>query len=282
MSQDATNLFYLLSSVLFIIGLKQMTHPRTAARGNMISAVAMLVAVVITLIKVKIAWPVIIAGLLVGTVIGAVFALKVEMTSMPELVALFNGLGGAATIFVAAVSSIYPDSIAGLDGATITEASLMVRIKVLTPVALSGLIGAVTLSGSLIAVGKLLGKWKIFWKPVELPGGQLLNAVLLLASLGLTVGMIEAPQYVGACYLGLTLLALVLGADLGDHGAEHGYRPASWHKLEVVAAPPDRQMCTVRRASSKPPRSKPNARHYSSSLIGLVSRRYLPQPNLRI
>ena len=214
MSQDATNLFYLLSSVLFIIGLKQMTHPRTAARGNMISAVAMLVAVVITLIKVKIAWPVIIAGLLVGTVIGAVFALKVEMTSMPELVALFNGLGGAATIFVAAVSSIYPDSIAGLDGATITEASLMVRIKVLTPVALSGLIGAVTLSGSLIAVGKLLGKWKIFWKPVELPGGQLLNAVLLLASLGLTVGMIEAPQYVGACYLGLTLLALVLGVTL--------------------------------------------------------------------
>ena len=95
-------LAYLLAAILFIFGLKGLTHPRTAVRGNLLGALAMLVAVVATLIHQDVvSYTLIIVGLVIGGVIGALLAVKVQMTGMPELVALFNGFGGAASVFVA-------------------------------------------------------------------------------------------------------------------------------------------------------------------------------------
>ena len=97
---------YLLSAALFIFGLKKLGHPRTAPRGNQYGALGMLVAVLTTIVSVQMAsggmnWELIIAGLAVGSIIGIIMAVKVEMTGMPELVALFNGFGGAASALVA-------------------------------------------------------------------------------------------------------------------------------------------------------------------------------------
>ncbi|HPZ84106.1 MAG TPA: NAD(P)(+) transhydrogenase (Re/Si-specific) subunit beta [Thermogutta sp.] len=95
-------LAYLLASVLFILGIKGLTHPRTAVRGNLLGALGMLIAIVATLIHwsiIEYHW--IILGLVVGAVIGAVLALKVKMTAMPQMVALLNGFGGGASVLVA-------------------------------------------------------------------------------------------------------------------------------------------------------------------------------------
>ncbi|MHC4306941.1 MAG: NAD(P)(+) transhydrogenase (Re/Si-specific) subunit beta, partial [Planctomycetota bacterium] len=102
---DATiirNLFYILAAVLFIFGIKGLTHPRTAVRGNLLGALGMLIAIVVTLIdKQMIGWGWIIAGVVIGGGIGAVLAIKIQMTGMPQLVALYNGFGGIASVFVA-------------------------------------------------------------------------------------------------------------------------------------------------------------------------------------
>ena len=96
------NIGYLLASVLFILGLKGLTHPRTAVRGNLLGAIGMLLAIVLTLTNQEIvSYDMIILGLIIGGAIGAVLAIKIEMTSMPELVAVFNGFGGVASVLVA-------------------------------------------------------------------------------------------------------------------------------------------------------------------------------------
>ena len=106
-SATIQNLAYLAASVLFILGMKVLTHPRSAVRGNLTSAVAMLVAVVATLIYTQIiSWVWIILGLAVGSVIGTVMALKVPMTGMPQMVAVFNGFGGGASLLVAGAELI--------------------------------------------------------------------------------------------------------------------------------------------------------------------------------
>ena len=97
---------YLLSAALFIFGLKKLGHPRTAPLGNQYGAMGMLVAVITTVIDMQLSaggmnWELIVAGLVVGSIIGIIMAIKVEMTGMPELVALFNGFGGAASALVA-------------------------------------------------------------------------------------------------------------------------------------------------------------------------------------
>ena len=86
------NIAYVVASVLFILGLKGLTHPRTAVRGNLLGATGMLVAAVATLLKVGLDYRIIIAGVAVGSIIGAFAALKVQMTGMPQMVAIFNGL----------------------------------------------------------------------------------------------------------------------------------------------------------------------------------------------
>src|SRR5688572_14465225 len=107
MSPAIQNLAYLIASVLFILGLKMMSHPRSAVRGNMLGALGMLIAIVVTLLDKNVlgggwaAYVVIMAGLLVGTAIGAWLAKSVQMTAMPQMVALLNGFGGLASALVA-------------------------------------------------------------------------------------------------------------------------------------------------------------------------------------
>ena len=101
------NLAYLVASVLFIFGLKGLTHPRTAVRGNIMGALGMFIAVVVTLVDQRIiSYELIIIGVIIGGLIGMVLAIKIEMTAMPQLVALFNGFGGGASVLVASAALI--------------------------------------------------------------------------------------------------------------------------------------------------------------------------------
>ena len=129
---------YLIAAVAFILGLRRLSSPATARGGNQLAAVGMLIAIVVTLLdKRVVSYPVIIAAGLVGSVIGAVAALRVRMTAMPQMVAAFNGFGGGASVLVAAAELLA----AGGSPPLRTEIS----------VALSIIIGAITFSGSFIA-----------------------------------------------------------------------------------------------------------------------------------
>ena len=141
---DWTTLGYLVAAVLFILGLKRLSRPRTAVRGNQLGATGMLIAVVVTLADNSIlSFEWIVGGLVLGAAVGALLAVRVQMTSMPELVALFNGFGGGASVLVAAASYIEATDRAA-DTARLSAAA-----------ALASLIGALTFTGSLIAFGKL-------------------------------------------------------------------------------------------------------------------------------
>ena len=139
------NMIYAMAAIFFVFGLKMMSSPRTARKGNLVGAIGMLIAVVATLLNSEIIGPyTIIAGFVVGAAIGAVAAYKVPMTGMPEMVALFNGSGGAGSVFVA-ISEFW-----GKPGS-----SLDVSISIV----LSVIIGMITLTGSYIAYLKLRGQW---------------------------------------------------------------------------------------------------------------------------
>jgi len=156
MDPQLVNICYLVAAVLFILDLKWMAHPRTAVRGNRVGAIAMAIAVVATLLSNEYelgpGW--IAAGIAIGTLIGLVSALKVKMTSMPEMVGLFNGFGGAASILVAAAALIAAMNALG--------AGPDMQTKVATVA--SGLIGSVTFFGSYVAFGKLAEFLAVKWK----------------------------------------------------------------------------------------------------------------------
>ncbi|MGH9458529.1 MAG: NAD(P)(+) transhydrogenase (Re/Si-specific) subunit beta [Thermoanaerobaculia bacterium] len=206
-------LLYLLSAALFIFGLKGLTKVKTARRGNTISAVGMLIAVVATLLELgtfDVPW--IVAGLVVGSVVGAFAAIRVEMTAMPEMVAIFNGFGGIASALVA-VSTTYLLVVETLE--TRAMAEVMGGSSALN-VALSILIGGVTFSGSLIAYMKLAGK-VVKSEPMLLPGRHAINALLFVGALGLggwvAFGPTDASTIVFVCWIVLAL-SLALGVLL--------------------------------------------------------------------
>ncbi len=205
---SAINLIYLVAAVLFILGLRGLTHPRTAVRGNLLGACGMLLAIVVTLTHHNIvSFEIIIIGILIGAVIGALLATKIEMTSMPELVALFNGFGGIASVLVAGAALIESTirTSAAVPGNAGIHGPLM-QITVAT--AASGLIGAVTFWGSLVAFGKLKGL--ISDNAVLFSGQQVLNAILALLALGLGVSVVMDPTNILA-YWSLVLVASILG-----------------------------------------------------------------------
>ena len=145
MQSNLINLAYLLASVLFIVGIKGLSSPRTARRGNLTSSCGMLIAVLATLVDrqiVSFEW--IVAGVVVGSLIGVVSALKVPITAMPQLVALFNGFGGAASALVAATAVADPGTLQGVPPAQLYGAG-----------SASLLIGTATFTGSLVAWAKL-------------------------------------------------------------------------------------------------------------------------------
>ena len=206
MRPDVIDICYLIAAILFIVGLKGLTKPRTAVRGNLIGALAMLIAVCATMLHQDI---VSVTGLLiaiaVGTVVGVVLALKIEMTAMPQLVALFNGLGGGASVLVAG---------AWLAGKEFNEklASGVCFADALTATAASGLIGAVTLSGSLVAFAKL--QELKFVKDVSFTGQKLVNLLLAAGAVGLAVLVATQPGHAALWYWLMSLTALVLGVLL--------------------------------------------------------------------
>ena len=192
---------YLVAAVLFIFGLKGLTHPRTAVRGNLLGSCGMLLAIVITLTDQGIVgFEVILIGLVIGAAIGTVLAVKIEMTAMPELVALFNGFGGIASVLVA--------------GAALIESTLnggIPFVQVTVAIAASGLIGAVTFWGSLVAFGKLRGL--ISENAVLFSGQQVINAILAIIALALSAGVILDPSNL-ILYWALVAVASLLGVLL--------------------------------------------------------------------
>ena len=207
MSTVMANGCYLIASVLFILGLKGLTHPRTAPRGNLVGAVGMLVAVATVLVsEAGLHWGYILGGLIIGTAVGAALALQIRMTAMPQLVALFNGFGGGASLLVAATPFISTTTAAGLDAKSAIAA------------AVSAIIGAVTLFGSGMAFAKLQ---RLIRKVLTFPGQKIINGLLATGILTCLLGMAFSPQpifmwvmIIAASLLGISLVGPIGGADM--------------------------------------------------------------------
>lgn len=203
-------LAYLLSAILFVVGLKRLQSPATARGGNAIAAFAMLLAIVATVVDAEIlSWTGILIGMVLGSVIGGVAARTVQMTAMPQMVGIFNGFGGAASALVSVTEFV---SNPGIGVGTAGVAIL-----------LGTLIGGVTFSGSFIAFAKL--QELMTGNPITFPGQNPFNAVLVLLALALgaaTLGLIGAITPLTAFYIfcGLSLVLGVLivipigGADM--------------------------------------------------------------------
>ncbi len=213
-------IIYLLSTVLFIFGIKQLAKVKTARRGNTIAAIGMLLAIIGALLELGVVdyrW--IGAGLILGTIIGALFAIRVQMTAMPEMVALFNGFGGIASALVA--SSVYW-SVVVEGGASGTVYDALGTDEAIT-VMLSILVGGVTFTGSLVALLKLQGRLRK-GQPILLPARHFITFGLLFASLaagGIAVGAGAPDSMVwvlslagGALVLGVLLTIPIGGADM--------------------------------------------------------------------
>ena len=207
------NIAYLVSAVCFIYGLKMLSHPKTARNGNMIAAIGMLIAVLATTIpdalgnNPALSFQMIGIAMVIGSVIGAFFAIRVQMTQMPQLVAMFNGFGGGASAFVAASEFLKLKN-------TITGDSSFLVISIM----LSLVIRTLTLTGSFIAFGKLQGL--ITTKPVTFPGQQILNALLAIGII-VTFFIIPASQnnllyitVIVSALLGILLVIPIGGADM--------------------------------------------------------------------
>jgi NAD(P) transhydrogenase subunit beta len=192
-----SELAYLGAGVLFILGLKGLTSPRTARRGNQLAALGMLLATIVVVVDLVVedaamAWGIVIAGAVAGGLIGAVLAIRVQMTSMPELVAAFNGFGGGASALVAAAAVI------AVDGDMATETAVVT--------ALSLLIGSVTLTGSFVAFGKLKGI--VTGRPIAV-GGAVTNGVI--AAIAVAFAVVAVVTGEPLAYWGAALVASILG-----------------------------------------------------------------------
>jgi len=194
MSLVNINFVYVISAALFIFGLKMLSSPATARRGNLLSATGMLLAIVATLLASGLSFVWIFLGMIIGTGIGLYAALKVEMTEMPEMVALFNGFGGISSLLLAwGEYHQHP------------EMSTFIAIVAF----LSAFIGGMTFTGSMVAFGKLSGK--IAQKAVVFNGQHLINGAILATAIGAAIFFSLNP----ASGLGYTLFILIVLVALG-------------------------------------------------------------------
>ena len=224
--EDWVSLGYLLSAALFIFGLKKLGHPRTAPFGNQLGALGMLVAVLTTVLSMELAgdaeWVLIGAGVAIGSLIGYIMAVRVQMTGMPELVALFNGFGGAASALVA-LSEVWRYM---EDSSNIPTGNLEIAV-IMVAAGLSALVGWMTLTGSLLAMYKLKGGVSVFGKWIKTPtwGPLWLNPVkvILVVSVAVLIYLsIDEPtnttylwSIIGiSCLLGVVLVLPIGGADM--------------------------------------------------------------------
>ena len=194
---NAAGIAYIVSAILFILGLKRLGSPTTARTGNRLSALAMLLAVLATVFSNDIAsWEWILVGVIIGSGIGAYSARKVQMTSMPQLVAIFNGLGGATSAVVAAGELI---RLIDLDELIPQDVSITIMASVI--------VGGATLSGSLIAYGKLQGV--VPTRPLLLPIRHVINIVLLLGMIASSAWFVIDPST--STFLTAAIMAVALG-----------------------------------------------------------------------
>ena len=189
------NLVYIVAAVLFILGLKMLTSPRTARKGNLISAIGMFLAVVMTLLSEEVIdyrW--IAAGIVVGSIIGAFSARLVAMTQMPQMVALFNGFGGITSLLV---------------GWATYHAMATFDLFTTTTIFLAVFIGGITFSGSLVAWGKLATY--ISGRPILFSGQTFLNGTLFVGMLLAGALLLMNPSVGYPLFIGIIIMSLLLG-----------------------------------------------------------------------
>jgi NAD(P) transhydrogenase subunit beta len=210
MTYNVSNLLYLITIVTFIMALRYLSNPAHARRGNQIGAVGLLIAVVVTWIKTGgTSWWALALGMLLGGGFGAVAARRVKMTAMPQMVALFNGVGGgaAALIALAELHRILPEP-----GRP--------TIDIGAAIALSGLIGSISFAGSMVAFAKL--QELIKGRPITYPGQKIVNLVLLGACVALGATLVAGVQdqwllwavIAGAALFGVLFVLPIGGADM--------------------------------------------------------------------
>jgi NAD(P) transhydrogenase subunit beta len=210
-----TQLLYVLAASCFVLGLHLMNNPATARRGNQVSTVGMAAAIAVTLAIIihsgaisATGWTVMLAGALVGSAIGLYSARTVQMTAMPQLVSVFNAVGGGAAALVA----IH-------DYMRLTDAGLHVQASTTVETLLDVIIGSVTFSGSIIAAGKLQGV--ITSAPVTFPGARIVNLLLAVVAVGTGAYLIATPSLLGlvvviiaALAFGVAMVMPIGGADM--------------------------------------------------------------------
>lgn len=189
---------YLVAASLFILGLKQLGSPATARRGNLLGAIGMLIAIVATLLDRQILnYSTLLVGMVLGSAIGTVMAQRVAMTSMPQMVGLLNGFGGAASALVA-IGEFWKS----------LDAGLLPPLDDTITILLSVLIGGVTLTGSLLAFAKL--QELVPGAPITFPAQQAVNLSLLIGFLVCSVYVVLDPTNIAA-FLVMTAFSLILG-----------------------------------------------------------------------
>ena len=217
-----TKFIYILAAILIILGLKGLSSPKTTIRGNIIASIGMLIAVIVTLVAnntVSIGW--IFGGIIVGSLIGIILATRTTITSMPQLVATFNGLGGAASVLVATNEFINRDAGSVLDILD-SPADMPIEFMLFATLA-SALIGSITFWGSMIAFSKLQGLLPD--NPILIPGRHIFNVFLLI--LIVVSGFIVMAQpineinpnfywviLIASAILGISLVISIGGADM--------------------------------------------------------------------
>jgi len=206
---EYTNIAYVIAAICFIIGIKMLSHPKSARRGNGVSSFGMLIAIIATLTsenqnQLNFEW--ILGGVLVGSIIGILVSQKVEMTQMPQMVAIFNGFGGGASALIAISEFINP--------------SQPSTVILFSTILLSVFIGTLTFTGSFIAFGKLQGI--VSGKPITYVGQQVINAIIVITILFLSVSIIINPSnnmffltiIILSAIIGITLTIPIGGADM--------------------------------------------------------------------
>jgi H+-translocating NAD(P) transhydrogenase subunit beta len=209
LSQTAINFTYLVSAVLLVVGIRRLSAPPTARSGNVIAAIGMTIAIVFTFLDPDVdSYWLIVAGMVIGTIVGVASARLVKMTAIPQMVALFNGVGGGAAALIATAEFHRLAPLSGHLAGDEVGAMLF-----------SALIGSISFAGSLVAFGKL--QEVLPGRPIVFGGQQLVNGALFAALLvfGVLAGSTEAGIWIvlllaGALVFGVMLVLPIGGADM--------------------------------------------------------------------
>ena len=209
MNANLAALLYLISGVLFIMALRGLSSPETSRRGNQNGMIGMVIAVLTTLAVSSptdaLTWGLILGGVAIGGVIGAITARRIAMTQMPQLVAAFHSLVGLAAVFVAAAALYAPQAFhIGEPG--------MIHMQSLIEMSIGVAIGAITFSGSVIAFAKLNGNMS--GAPIILPARHLINILIAVAILALIVLLVTTKGSAVWAFWAITVLSIVLGVTL--------------------------------------------------------------------